>query len=387
LRRAALVLALVLFSGTPSSAEESRPQSPVQAKASKTDLPQVALINRHITEQWKALDVAPSPQATEGEWCRRVFLDVLGRIPTVDELEQFTSEPGVQRKARLVDRLLDTTYVEDYARNWTTLWTNILIGRSGGTERRTLVNREGLQQSLRRAFQQNMPYDRMVFELISATGTSKPGEEGFNGFVNFLAGNLEENAVQATAKTSQVFLGVQVQCTQCHNHPFNDWKQNQFWEFNAFFRQTRALRRFGDGRDVESIELVNQDFAGEDNRPEEAVVFYELRNGLSKPAYPVFIDGTALKSNSGFVADVDRRTELARLIVADELMPKALVNRMWAHFLGYGFTRPIDDMGPHIAPSHPELLDELAAQFKSRSFNLKELIRWIVLSEPYGISR
>ncbi len=333
---------------------------------------------------WEASKIAPSPPATDGEWCRRVYLDVLGRIPSVAELKRFTDEPTHQRKARLVSRLLGDEYIEEYARNWTTLWTNLLVGRSGGTERRSLVNRDGLQQALRRAFQRNMPYDRFVYELVSARGVNKPGEEDYNGFVNFLAGSLQENAVQATAKTSQVFLGLQIQCTQCHNHPFNDWKQNQFWEMNAFFRQTRALRRFEKGREIASVELVNQDFAGENNKPEEAVLFYELRNGLSKVAYPVFVDGTRLKSDSGFVSEVDRRSELARMIVSSEYLAKAQVNRLWAHFLGYGFTKPIDDMGPHNPPSHPELLDALAEAFKQHSYDQKQLIAWIVLSEPYG---
>ena len=357
-----------------------------KSAASKGALPQVAIINEQIRLQWESNNLAPSPQASEGEWCRRAFLDVLGRIPTVDELKRFSDDSGQDRELRLVNRLLGDNYVEVYARNWTTLWTNLLIGRSGGTERRTLVNREGLQQSLRRALERDMPYDRLVFELISAKGVSKPGEENFNGFVNFLAGTLQENGVQATAKTSQIFLGVQIQCTQCHNHPFNDAKQNQFWEMNAFFRQTRALRRFEKGRDVAAIELVNQDFAGENNRPEEAVLFYELRNGLSKAAYPVFVDGTKLASDSGFVADVDRRTELAKLVTGSESLSKAFVNRLWAHFFGYGFTKPADDMGPHNPPSHLELLDTLAGEFKTHSYNVKELMRWILLSEPYGLS-
>ena len=281
----------------------------------------------------------------------------------------------------MVDRLLGDDYVDEYARNWTTLWTNVLIGRSGGTERSSLVNREGLQQSLRRAFRGNMPYDRLVLELISAKGVSKPGEDGFNGFVNFLAGNLEENGVQATAKTSQVFLGLQVQCTQCHNHPFNDWKQNQFWEMNAFFRQTRALRRFDRGatRQIESVELVNQDFAGENNMPEEGGFVLRAAQRLVEGRLSgVRRRHASSKRDSGFVDDVDRRAELAKLIVGSEYLGKALVNRMWAHFLGYGFTKPIDDMGPHNPPSHPELLDALAGEFTSHGYNLKELIRWII---------
>ena len=93
---------------------------------------------------------------------------------------------------------------------------------------------------LRDAFAHNKPYDRMVHELISATGTSVPGTRDFNGAVNFLAGKLDDRAAQATAQTSRIFLGLQVQCTQCHNHPFNEWKQNQYWQMNSFFRQTRG---------------------------------------------------------------------------------------------------------------------------------------------------
>jgi Protein of unknown function (DUF1549)/Protein of unknown function (DUF1553) len=379
--RAAIVASLLTIAAMPRAAFAA--DSPA---AGDSPHPQVTLIDEAIVRHWDAAGVAPSAEATDGEWCRRVFLDVLGRVPKVGELQQFLDEPAGRRKPRLVDRLLGDEYVDEYARNWTTLWTNILIGRRGGTERRTLINREGLQQSLREALTQNMPYDRLVQELVAAKGVSKPGEEGFNGFVNYLAGNLQDNAVQATAKTAQIFLGLQIQCTQCHNHPFNDWKQNQFWELNAFFRQARALRRFRGGRDIESIELVNQDFAGENNQPEEAVLFYELRNGLSKAAYPVFVDGTELANRSGFVADVDRRTELAHLIVNSQYLAPALVNRLWAHFLGYGFTKPVDDMGPHNPPTHPELLDALAGQFKAHGFDMKDLMRWILLSQPYGLS-
>ena len=375
------VLAVSLIAGVASA-----PPVSAQERGASADVPQVQRINEYVRRHWTARDLVPSRRATDGEWCRRIYLDVLGRIPSVDELERFLDEPAATRKARLVDRLLGDEYIEQYAANWTTVWTNILVGGTGGTDRRSLVNREGLRQSLRRAFQRNMPYDRIVYELVAATGVNKPGEPGFNGFVNFMTGNLEENAVQATAKTAQVLLGIQVQCTQCHNHPFNEWKQNQFWELNAFFRQTRALRRFGERRTIDYVELMNQDFAGENNQPDKAVLFYELRNGLTKAAYPVFVDGSKLDSDAGYVDVVDRRTELAKLIVGHETMPKALVNRMWAHFLGYGFTKPIDDMGPHNPPTHPELLDELAHEFRTHGYDLKALIRWIVLCEPYSLS-
>ncbi len=354
---------------------------------------EVAVINQAIRQGWEDSEIKPSLPATDGEWCRRVYLDILGRIPSVDELESFVNNKDPRKKALLVHALLESDrYVEEYARNWTTVWTNILIGRSGGTERRSLTNREGMQKYLRDTFARNKPYDRMVFELVTARGATKPGVPNFNGATNFLAMKVnEEKASQATALTSKIFMGLQVQCTQCHNHPFNDWKQQKYWEMNAFFRQTQALRRFGAGtRDIDYVELVDADFAGEGGTPENAEIYYELRNGELAVAYPVFVDGTELQNTSGIVrpedGGVSRRQELARLMVNSPYVARTVVNRYWGHFFGYGFTKPIDDMGPHNPASHPELLDYLAEQLRQRSYDLKQLITWITLSEAYSLS-
>ena len=315
------------------------------------------------------------------------FLDVIGRIPNTTELAAFLKERGTDKRAKLVDMLLhDDKYTEEYAGHWGTIWTNILIGRSGGTDDRDVTNRNGMQKYLRDSFAMNKPYDKMVYELVTAEGNSKPGTAGFNGAVNFLIGKVnEEKGVLAASTTSRIFLGQQVQCTQCHNHPFNQWKQQKFWEFNSFFRQTRALRKFVDGtRDIESAELANEDFAGEANDPEDALIFYELRNGLTKVAYPVFTDGTEI-GVSGFVSDVNRRNELGRLMLDSEYLDKMAVNRIWSTFMGHGFTKPIDDLGPHNPASHPELLDALGKEFRKASYDMKQLITWITLSKPYNL--
>ena len=360
-------------------------------------IPQVKFINERIASGWEDAAIQPAAPATDGEWCRRIHLDVIGRIPTSEELQGFLANTSPSKRPELVARLLGDEYVDEYARNWTDVWTTVLIGRDVANER---VSRPGMRQYLRRAFSKNKPYDRFMEELVTATGATanRKDVDGFNGATNFLSGKLEEmgveNAVQATAKTAQVFLGLQVQCTQCHNHPFNKGKQNQFWEMNAFFRQTRALRRFDGSRDVQWVELVDEDWAGEGGNPEEAELYYELRNGLMKVAYPVFVDGTEI-SKSGYLPGtmedgtpygVHRRRELAKLIKASPYFPKAIVNRVWSHFLGYGFTKPVDDLGEHNPPSHPELLDGLADRFREQSFDLKELVRWIVLSRPYALS-
>lgn len=373
-----LVLATVAWTAAPSR----------EGIAQTSDIAQVAEINRQVAAVWKEYEIRPSAAAADGEWCRRVYLDLIGRIPTVDELQDFTKSRDKRKREKLVNKLLyDESYTEEYARNWTTIWTNILIGRSGGTERRSLISREGMQKYLRDSFARNKPYDRMVYELVTATGTTTPGSEKFNGAVNFLIMKVnDDKAAQATAATARIFLGMQVQCTQCHNHPFNSWKQRKFWEFNAFFRQTRALRRFQPGtRNIAYAELVDEDFPGEGSSPQEAEIYYELRNGLLKAAYPVFLDGTEI-NRSGLVRDVNRRQELGKLIVQSPAMPRAIVNRMWAHFMGYGFTKPIDDMGPHNIPTHPELLDYLAEEFQRHSYDIKMLMQWIALSRPYSLS-
>ncbi len=387
---ALMTLASGLLAVPELAAQEKSGQQTAAYSIAESAIPEVRRINEEVRQVWKEYKITPSVAATDGEWCRRLHLDILGRIPTVDELNTFLADKDPDKRTKLVAKLLyDESYTEEYARNWTTIWTNVLIGRSGGTERNSLTNREGLQKYLRDSFARNKYYDRIVYELVTATGHNSPGAENFNGAVNFLTMKVnDEKGSRATAETAKVFLGLQVQCTQCHNHPFNEWKQQKFWEMNAFFRQTRALRRFVPGtRTVAGAELIDEDFAGEGRTgdAEEADIYYELRNGLTKVAYPVFVDGTGI-GRSGYVEDVVRRAELGKLITSSEYLEKTIVNRMWAHFMGYGFTKPLDDMGPHNPATHPVLLDYLASQVRKKNFDLKPLIGWIALSQPYALS-
>jgi hypothetical protein len=361
--------------------------APAAEQSASQDQDVINYINQALRQSWTDAGISPSPQATGSEWVRRVYLDILGRIPTVEEVESFARDRSPDKKRKLVmDLTYSDKYIEEYARNFTTIWTNILIGRTGGTDRQTLISREGLQQYLRRSFLRNKPYDEFVFELVSAEGANKPGEDDYNGAVNFVLDNLEEKAAPATAKTAKIFLGMQVQCTQCHNHPFNDWKQDAFWGMNAFFRQAQPLRT-RTGRMLQSVRLKDGDFAGEGSppTPENAEIYWEQRNGLMKVSYPTFVDGTPIPT-SGFVAQVRRRAELGKLIRKSPQMPMALVNRYWAHFFGYGFTKPIDDMGPHNQPTHPELLKRVSESFAKQGYDVRQLIRWLTLSEAYSLS-
>src|SRR6266700_4188754 len=191
---ATIVVAIVLLAvGSISSAAElstSTPPQPTSVSAttatSHRGAEQVAYINSFIRQGWQAHSLQPSPPATDGEWCRRVYLDVLGRIPSVDELDRFERDHTTDKKLNLVNRLLSDDNVEEYARNWSNLWTTMLIGRPPAMpDRRSLVDREGMERYLRDTFARNKPYDQMVHELLTATGVNKPGEEDFHGEVNF----------------------------------------------------------------------------------------------------------------------------------------------------------------------------------------------------------
>jgi hypothetical protein len=383
------LLILPAARGAELSTKSAQPASLTDsAKSPSGAADQVAYINEQIRAGWQAHSLQPLAPATDGEWCRRIYLDILGRIPTIDELERFERDHSSVKRQSLVNRILSDEYVEEYAQNWSHIWTTILIGRPPAMpDRKSLVDREGMEKYLRDSFARNKPYDQMVHELLTTDGVNKPGEEGFHGEVNFLIGNMDDDnkGVNATAKTAKIFLGLQVQCTQCHNHPFNEWQQNQFWQLNAFFRQTKAIREAPKRTPEPLAKLVSQTFNGENSKLDQAMLFYDQRNGVEKAALPVFVDGTEI-SPDGRLSVVNRREELAKLITSSKYIDQAIVNRMWGHFLGYGFTKPVDDMGPHNPPSHPELLAKLADDFSMHSRDLKQLIRWIVLSEPYGLS-
>lgn len=330
----------------------------------------IEFINGKIRQGWTDNEVTPSPVAEDAEWLRRVYLDIVGHIPPMEEVDAFLKDKDKAKRAKVIEKLLDDP---GYVRNFTTVWTNNCIGQQ--TPR--FVSRAGMEKFFREAFGRNRPWKDVVFDLVSADGHYEE-----NGAVNYLLAQMQDNddGVQATAMTARLFLGLQVQCTQCHNHPFNDWKQDQFWQFNSFFRQAqkREHRKFnpqtGQMED-DYAEIVFRDFDGP--------VYYEKRNGAMQVAFPIF-EGHEIDAG----VSSDRRLEFAKLITSGEkpLIASAMVNRMWGHFFSYGFTRPIDDMGPHNPATHPVLLDRLTEEFVKSGYDVKQLIRWIANSEAYSLT-
>lgn len=362
----AAVAVLVIFSASVA-------QSETEFTTGSSD-PLIQFINQQIRSTWEDNEVKPSPVATDEEWLRRVYLDIVGRIPTAEEVDTFLDDESDAKRSAKIDELLAHP---DYVRNLTEVWTNTLIGRvtPDGT------SRSGMRKFLRESFARNRPWNEIVYELVTAEGHFEE-----NGAVNFILAQLQGNPndpeyhVEATAKVTKVLLGMQVQCTQCHDHPFNDWKQNQFWEFNSFLQQ--AWRVDHQKYDAQSGQMVD-DYSELTYRDFDGPVFYEMRNGLKKVAYPNYL-GKAFEEKG-----LNRRELLGRQMAYEDdqqTVAKAMVNRMWGHFMGYGFTRPIDDIGPHNTPSHPELMARLSEEFVKSGYDIKQLIRWICNSEPYQLT-
>tara|TARA_B100000676_G_scaffold31005_1_gene29171 strand:+ start:661 stop:2766 length:2106 start_codon:yes stop_codon:yes gene_type:complete len=339
-------------------------------------------INDELTKQWNEQGIKPSEYATHLEWVRRVYLRLIGRVPTTDELTPFFErEVTPENREALVNRLLfSSQYQEEYLQHWSNLWTNTLIGRHGGTGNDN-ARREGLSQYLYDSLQANKSYNQIVRELIAATGTSHPADDDFNGAVNFLLASVSgEDTTLATARTTSIFLGQKLQCAQCHNHPSSDIAQNQFWEMDAYYSQL-DITRIGKS-EQRNFRISNRDFRGFETPEGNAGNFFEQPDGVAKLAFPAFL-GHAEASGSGAIEDFDRRSRLASLVSNSPLLERTLVNRIWSHFFGYGFTKDVDDMGPHVQISHPELLTSLADQTRANKYNLKMLLKWIALSDPF----
>ncbi len=346
----------------------------------------IAEIDRLIARSWDENGVQPSPEAKDAEWLRRIWLDLGGHIPDADAVLAFERDKSESKRPETIAALLESP---DYVRHFSTVWTNLAIGQGQPDN----TSRLGMRRFFRNAFARNVPWSEVVFELITAEGHFEE-----NGATNFLLSQMvdDDDGIQATAKATRLLLGMQVQCTQCHNHPFNDWKQDQFWQFNSILKSARRV----DHEEFDPQSGQNEfKYAELLRKPLDGPVYFEKRSGLMLVAYP-----EAFGEVFGEGRDTDRRTAFATALTGlepnDEGFPqasesakavtdqvaRAFVNRTWGHFHGYGFTRPVDDMGPHNSASHPELLDYLTARFVESNYDVRRLIGWITRSQAYGLT-
>jgi hypothetical protein len=353
------------------------------------------IIDDKLAESWKANKITPSHFIDDHEFIRRASLDIIGRIATQKEIATYMKDPAEKRRSMLIDRLLAS---DDYAEHWANLWTNWLLTRSGDFGRGKY--RAQTQRWLGDQFAFNKPISEIVTKLITAKGKNyNPDTKLENGAVNFIlahvgepvpAGRVSEEGqfemVPLTARIARVFLGTQIQCAQCHPHPFfNGMKQEMFWGINGFLRQVKMdpppSRRRMRGMAPPDLTLIDDESVNPD-----ANVFFELRSGKVKMWNAEFLPppgkdrGPKLDpSRKG----VQRREDLAKYLVEHDMFAKAMVNRTWALFFGRGFVNPVDDFNDNNTPSNPELLNELALRFKHYNYDMHKLIRWIAHSNAY----
>lgn len=349
----------------PESIVEPRSVEWLAADFSDADV--IHQLDQLLQASWEQAAVTVSEPADDAEWIRRAYLSFIGRIPTLAESESFLASDGPRRKDEVLHSLINSQERSDY---FATVWTNLLVGR---TEKRT-VNREMLFDFMADQFDRNVPWIDTVSELITATGRNDE-----NGATNFLLAHLNNQATPATAVTARLFLGEQISCVQCHDHPFSkSVRQEDYWALNAFFKDTVRVQE--PERSPASRYLTCRLV---DRTTVERITHFETLSGQQRAVLPRY-DGTVLPESSS----KNRRKVLAGLLSRDSntRIARAMVNRMWAHFFGYGFTNPIDDMGSHSIVSHPQILDLLTEAFAKSDYDLRRLSLWISASKAWQLS-
>ncbi len=309
-----------------------------------------------IYEKLKRLRIQPSEICSDSEFIRRAYLDICGLLPTAEEVQDFVADSSPDKRSECIDRLLDR---EEFTEMWVMKWSELLQVRSTRlvSYKATLYYYDWLKTKL----SNNVPIDQMVRELLGATGGTMSTPEA-----NFY--HAEPDNKKMSENVAQVFLGMRIQCAQCHNHPFDRWTMDDYYGFNAFFAQV--------GRKVS-------------DDPREQII-YNRRNGEAK--HPVTNKNVKPKFLGGIEPEIareaDRRAIVAEWITSPEnpYFAKNLANIVWAHFLGQGIIDEVDDVRVSNPPVNEQLLDRLAAKLIESKYDFKDLVRDICNSNTYQMS-
>ena len=327
-------------------------------------LPVKNFIDELAWKKHRSLNVLPSDPADDATFLRRAFLDGIGRVPSPDEARRFLADADPQKRDRLVDELLDRP---EYADRWANLWADLV---RPNPYRVGIKSTLALDTFLRDAFAQNLPYDRFVGELVTATGSVWR-----NGAAVIYRDRRTPDEIVTLA--SQLFLGVRLECAKCHQHPFEVYGQGDFYGLAAYFARvgyagTGLSPPISGGE--ESVIVAT---AGEVKHPLTDAVL---------PPKPLGIDAAAAAPATPAAAD--RRVALMDWLRSSDhpTFAAAAVNRIWAEFFGVGIVDPVDDFRATNPASNPELLAALAAEFRSQGFDQKRLVATIMKSHLYGLS-
>ena len=349
-----------------------------------------AAIDWFLQANWKQNKIEPAPLCSDAVFARRVYLDVAGRIPSANELNQFASDKAIDKRPRLVTKLLAS---DDYARYLREVFDTALMGRPNRNASHERADK-GWNKYLEDSFRANRPWNAMVRDLLVARSTNDTNKGAFW----FVA--ERKNSYQAIAEAvAPVVFGVQVKCAQCHNHPLAwEIEQRHYWGLVAAFNRSKNV-------ETEAGTGVAESAVG------GFINFANLKKE-SQPATLVFLNGKSVaeripamdeketdspelyqvpptkegKAKSPAVPKFSRREAFADAVTKDNpLLARAQVNRVWAMLMGRGFVQPVDQIDSWHRTSHPELLEWLSRDFERSGYDIKNLVKTIVLSRAYQL--
>ena len=325
------------------------------------------LIDAEIGKARDAAGVRAAPRSDDSEFLRRVTLDIVGTLPTVEETEAFLADRSPDKRARLIDDLLASGR---YARNWSQIWSSAILGVGDVRFQDEVAAR--LPVAIEDSFARNVPLDEFARSVVAhrskppADPKQKQERDGLTLFyteVFIRAGT--ESPQSFASKFTRVFLGFQIQCARCHDHPFDKWTQQEFYGMAAFFAGLKH-EPFGIG-----------------DRPPGMIKGLKIPDSKSPPLPPAFLESKAAPKKEETL-----RAAFARILTepSNAQFARAGVNRIWAFFFGRGFVNPTDTFNPTNLPTHPELLEALTRDFRAHGLDQRWLIREICNSEAYQVT-
>jgi hypothetical protein len=335
-------------------------QAVADEKSDAKILKTAAVIDRFIFDAWAQNNVFPAERSTDTEFLRRAWLDVAGRIPPVSVVRSFRADTSKMKRLRAIDELVEGP---GYVLNFTNYWQSVLIPEAMDGDPIRFMQLPTFQRWLRRKLLEDAKYDEIAFELLTVT---------LRGRVDMLRSpapfysfkqSAPENLASATARA---FLGIRIECAQCHDHPYDTWKREEFWSFAAFFGGFRSS---------------SSPFAVEADSPNPGSIKIP---DSAKMARATYLNGELAELPAG----KSPRVTLAAWVVSPDnpYFARAAANRIWGYLFGRGIVDPVDDLSDLNTPSHPQLLNTLADILVEQDFDMKFMLKSIMASATYQLS-
>jgi len=329
-------------------------------------VPTESYVDEEVFSKLRKFNIVPSGLASDAEFLRRVCLDLTGRLPPPAQVRAFLSDKSADKREKVVDALLASPEYVDY---WTFRFADLFrvsMFQIGINPKWTQEYYEWIREFV----ETDRPYDEVARERIAAQGYSPVSRH----YLPYMVIPPAENMM---GEEMRVFLGRRFDCAQCHDHPYEEWTQDQFWGLTAFFGPMFKL-----GGNTESVVFDfpdGKEIAADVPAPKELGVFHPRTKERVQPA---FLDGRTVPFNE---SEFPRR-ELAEWMTSHEFFAQATANRIWSHFFGRGIVDPVDDFRATNPPTHPQLLAKLADEFVEKGYRLKPLMKRIVTSRTYQLS-